>query len=376
MPLAKSYEPIKDLKIAIVCDWLTNMGGAERVVLEMHKLFPSAPIYTSTYEPERMPLFSKITIHTAWFQKLPRFMRKHQLLTLPRQWYFSRLKLKGYDVVLSSSGAEAKAVRNKNGVHINYCHTPTQYYWVRPKEYLNASSVGLLSPIYRLGLKLLMPHMKRWDIKASKRPDYIIANSTIVQQRIKKIYGLDSVVIHPPVDTVRFTPPAKKPPREGFVIAGRQVHHKRFDIAIRACNELQLPLTVIGTGPEHKALRRIAGKTILFKTGVSDDQLPSFFHKSSGFIFPNEEDFGIVAVEAMAAGCPLVAFKAGGALDYVKENVSGVFFDNQNVESLKEALINFQKRHFSEDRVISQAKLFDSLVFREKLDNFIFEKQP
>lgn len=376
MPLAKTYEPIKDLKIAIVCDWLTNMGGAERVVYELHRLFPDAPIYTSTYEPVRMPLFKNADIRTAWFQKLPRALRRHQLLTLPRQWHFGHLKLRGYDIVISSSGAEAKAVRNRSGVHINYCHSPTQYYWVRPNEYLRASSVGMLSPLYRLGLKLLMPYAKRWDLKAATRPDLLIANSSVVEKRIKKTYHRSSTVIFPPVDTARFAPPTKKPVRSGFVIIGRQVHHKRFDLAIRACNELGVPLTVIGNGPEHQTLRRLAGKTIIFKTDVSDAQLPSYLHKAAGFIFPNEEDFGIVAVEAMAAGCPLIAYRAGGALDYLKENVSGVFFDKQDVETLKKALIDFQKRHFSEDRVVAQAKLFDTAIFREKIDNFVYEHQP
>ncbi|MEK7472093.1 MAG: glycosyltransferase, partial [Patescibacteria group bacterium] len=156
------------------------------------------------------------------------------------------------------------------------------------------------------------------------------------------------------------------------VIAGRQVHHKRFDLAIRACNELSLPLTVIGKGPMHVQLRRMAGPTITFKTDVTDEQMPRFFHEASGFIFPNEEDFGVVAVEAMAAGCPVVAYRAGGSLDTVKENISGVFFDKQTVEDLKEAIKNFQSRHFSEDRIVIHAKEFDSSVFEAKMREYIF----
>lgn len=362
-----------NLRVAIVTDWLTNMGGAERVVLELHKMFPEAPVFTSTFESANMPLFSKVDVRTSWMQKLPDSLRKHQLLTIPRQWYFGHLKLKGYDLVISVSGAEAKAVRVKKGFHIGYCNTPTQYYWVRTNEYLRQDSAGSFSGIYKIGLKLLLPIARRWDLKAAKRPNVIIANSTNVQNRIKKIYGRNSTVIFPPVDTGRFTVPIKKlKPRSGFVIAGRQVHHKRFDLAIRACNELSLPLTVIGKGPMHTQLRRLAGPTITFKTGIADEQMPRFFHEASGFIFPNEEDFGVVAVEAMAAGCPVIAYRAGGSLDTVKENISGVFFDKQAVEDLKQAILSFQKRHFSEDRIVIHAKEFDSSVFDRKMREYIF----
>lgn len=362
-----------NLRIAIVVDWLTNMGGAERIVLKLHEMYPTAPVFTSTFESSTMPLFKNMDIRTSWMQKLPDSLRKHQLLTIPRQWYFGHLKLNNYNLVISVSAAEAKAVRVKKGFHIGYCNTPTQYYWVRTKEYLKQDSAGKFSAIYKVGLKLLLPLARRWDLKASKRPNTFIANSTNVQSRIKKIYGRNSTVIHPPVDTTRFMVPIKKlKPRSGFVIAGRQVHHKRFDLAIRACNELSLPLTVIGKGPMHSRLRRMAGPTITFKADVTDEQMPRFFHEASGFIFPNEEDFGVVAVEAMAAGCPVIAFRAGGSLDTVKENISGVFFDKQTVEDLKQAIVDFQKRHFSEDRIIIHAKEFDSSVFESKMREYIF----
>lgn len=365
---------IPNLKVAIVTDWLTNMGGAERVVLELHKMFPEAPVITSTFESANMPLFNKVDVRTSWMQKLPNSLRKHQILTIPRQWYFGHLKLKNYDLVISVSGAEAKAVLAKNGFHIGYCNTPTQYYWVRTNEYLRQDSAGSFSGIYKIGLKYLLPLARLWDLRASKRPNVFIANSTVVQSRIKKIYGRNSTVIFPPVDTARFTVPIKKlKPRSGFVMAGRQVHHKRFDLAIRACNELSLPLIVIGRGPMHAELRRMAGPTITFKTDVTDEQMPRFFHEASGFIFPNEEDFGVVAVEAMAAGCPVIAYRAGGSLDTVKENISGVFFDKQTVEDLKETIKKFQNRHFSEDRIVIHAKEFDSSVFEAKMREYIFK---
>ena len=364
---------IANLKVAIVTDWLTNLGGSERVVQKLHEMFPNAPIYTSIFEPQKLPFLKTADVRTSWMQKLPNSLRKHQLLTIPRQWYFGHLKLKGYDLIVSASGAEAKATRAKNGIHTAYCYTPTQYYWVKTREYLNRDSVGRLSSIYRLGLRILLPLARRWDLRAAKRPTTFIAISSVVQSRIKKFYGRNSTVIHPPVDTARFSVPIKKlKPRSGFVIAGRQVHHKRFDLAIRACNELGLPLTVIGNGPMHTELRRMSGPTITFKTNVTDDQMPRYFHEAAGFIFPNEEDFGVVAVEAMAAGCPVIAFRAGGSLDTVKENISGVFFDKQTVEDLKQAIVDFQKRHFSEDRIVIHAKEFDSSVFESKIREYIF----
>ncbi|MDO8266107.1 MAG: glycosyltransferase, partial [Candidatus Saccharibacteria bacterium] len=288
-------------KVAIVCDWLTNMGGAERVILELHRMYPDAPIYTSTFESENMPLFKNAKVHTAWFQKLPKKLRKHQLLTIPRQWYFGHLKLRGFDVVISNSGAESKAVRVPDGIHINMCNTPTLYYWIKPDEYLKNEGTGGLNWLWRAGLKLLLPYAKKWDLKASKRPDYMYAISTSVQDRIKKYYGRESDLLYPPTDIDRFKNDGTKE-RSGFVVFGRQVQHKRFDLSILACNEAQVPLTVIGNGPEHQRLKAMAGSTITFKSSVSDSEMVNYISRAEAFIFPNEEDFGIVSPEAQAAG--------------------------------------------------------------------------
>lgn len=360
-PLPKT----KKRRVAIVCDWLTNMGGAERVVLQIHRAFPDAPIYTSTYEPDKMLLFKDCDVHTAWFQKLPKFLRKHQLLTIPRQWYFGRLKLQGYDVVISLSGAEAKAVRAPDGVHINICNTPTLYYWVKPENYLQKGSGGL-NPLWRLGLKLLMPYAKRWDLNASQRADVMLAISTAVQQRIKNIYHRDSELLFPPADIERFTCDNIKE-RQGFVVFGRQVKHKRLDLAIQACNEAEKTLTVIGDGPEHERLVSLAGPTIVFKTNVSDQDIIKFVAASEAFIFPNEEDFGIVAVEAQAAGLPVIAFRAGGALDTVIDGVTGTFFDEQTPECLAEVLRKFNYKTFNREKIIQNAQKFSNESFQRSL---------
>jgi glycosyltransferase involved in cell wall biosynthesis len=368
-PPTTNYHP-PTTKIAIISDWLTNMGGAERVILELHNMFPEAPIYTSTYEAENMPLFKGADIRTAWFQKLPKAIRKHQLLTLPRQWYFGHLKLKGYDIVISASGAEAKAVRAPNGKHINICFTPTQYYWVRPDEYLQKDSLGPFSGILRAGLKLFMPFAKRWDLTASTRPDVMYAISTEVQKRIKTFYGRDSELLYPPADIDRFTH-GEQQKRSGFVIFGRQVHHKRIDLAIAACNKIGAKLVVIGNGPEHDKLVTMAGPTIEFKTNVSDEEMVRYVGAAEAFIFPNEEDYGIVAVEAMAAGTPVIAYRAGGALDTVKEGLSGEFFNAQTVECLAKKLEQFNPSHYDPEKIKQWSKNFSAEKFRNSIKNIV-----
>ena len=348
-------------KVAIVCDWLTNMGGAERVVLQLHRAFPDAPIFTSTYEPDQMPLFKDADVRTAWFQKLPKKMRKHQLLTLPRQWHFEHMKLRGYDVVISLSGAEAKAVRAAGGVHINICNTPTLYYWVKPEHYLDGGSDSV-NPLWRLGLKLLLPYARRWDLKAAKRPDKMYAISTAVQQRIKKFYGRDSNILYPPVDIERFANDGRQQ-HEGFVIFGRHVQHKRFDLAIAACNELQAKLVVVGSGPETERLKNMAGPTIEFVGRAPDKRMVNYISKAEAFLFPNEEDFGIVAVEAMAAGTPVIAYRAGGALDTVVGGVTGEFFDEQSVQCLVQKLKDFNYKLYNRQALIQHAQKFSSQVF-------------
>ncbi len=265
----------KKLKVAIVCDWLTGIGGAERVVLELHRMFPDAPIYTSQYNPDAIDWFKDADVRTTKLQTLSPRLKK--FLPLLRAREFGRLDLSGYDLVISSSGAEAKGVHTgKDTVHICYCHSPTHYYWIRHDEYLENPGFPLgTNWLARLGLRLLADPLKRWDRHAAKRPDYFIANSTHTQAMIKRYYRRDSSVIFPPVETDRFRLPgnAKPPLRHGFVIAGRQTPYKRFDLAIEACNELKVPLVVIGDGPDHKRLEKLAGRSITFLTDVNDQQI-------------------------------------------------------------------------------------------------------
>ena len=350
------------MKVAIVCDWIDEIGGAERVIHALHKMYPHAPIFTSTCnEVAKKTWLKNADVHTAWFQKLPTKIRKRQLLTLPRQWYFGHLKLKDYDVVISAGSAEAKATQVVNGTHIHLCYTPTLYYWVRPENYLKKGADGV-NALWRIGLKLLLPIVKKWDLKASKVPDVMYAISSDVQARIKRYYNRDSELLFPPVDIKRFAHDGKAK-REGFVIAGRQATHKKIDLAIQACNETKKKLVVIGNGPEHDRLVRMAGPTIEFKTTVSDQDMVYYFSRAEAFIFPNQEDFGIVAVEAQAAGTPVIAYRAGGSLDTVVEGVTGEFFDKASVASLAEVLANFNYKLYNKVAIQDNAASFSEEMF-------------
>lgn len=366
------------MKVAIVCDWLTGTGGAERVVSEIHNLYPDAPIYTSQYDSDPKiwygdDWFSDADIRTTWLQKLPTSLKK--FLPILRAWTFSRLDLSQYDLVISVSGAEAKGVKTSpKTLHIDYCHAPTHYYWDRYEEYLANPGFGKLNWLARIGLRLLVSPLRRWDKKAATRPDVMIANSTHTQDMIKRYYSRESFVIHPPVNTKRFKP-KEGHIRHGFVTAGRQTPYKRIDLAVAACNELDIPLLVIGNGPEHRKLKRMAGRKVTFLTNVSDSQIVEYFQTAKAFIFPtNTEDFGVLGVEAMAAGTPVIAYKKGGPLDYIIPGKTGVFYEKQTVSSLVKALRNFNHESFKPGYLIEHASRFSVEVFRSKMSACIKEQ--
>lgn len=365
------------LKVAIVCDWLTGIGGAERVVWELHRLYPEAPIYTSQYDSSKIDWFIDADVRTTWLQKLPTSLKK--FLPLLRAWTFSRLDLSKYDLVLSSSGAEAKGIKTgPNTTHICYCHSPTHYYWIRHDEYLENPGFPFgLNWLARLGLKLLAEPLKRWDKRAAQRPDYIIANSSHTQAMIKRFYRRDSSIIFPPVETDRFRVRGNvKPPlRHGFVVAGRQTPYKRFDLAIRACDELKVPLVVIGDGPDHARLERLAkklpGRSTTLLTNTGDQEIVGHFQSALGFIMPNMDDFGIVAVEALAAGTPVIAYNKGGALDYIVPGKTGLFFERQTAKNLSDVLETAITKSWDHEAIAEHAQQFNVTAFSQNVQNFV-----
>ena len=361
-------------KIAIVADWLTVAGGAEVVVAELHKLFPKAPIYTSVYDPSKFPELKTADVRTTYLQKrLPRSLRyKHILWPTLRATAFRKLDLSEFDIIISSSSAEAKAVRKTRPgqAHIAYIHTPIRYYWSHYEEFRREFKFGIFTPFIRPVIPYFVKRMRKLDLESVKDIDVFIANSTVTQERIKKYYGKSSTIIHPPIDVARFTP-SKHTDRAGFVMWGRHVPYKRFDIAIEACNRLQLPLTIAGTGPDTQRLRSLAGPTITFVGRVSDSQLVHLAQTSRAFLFPNEEDFGMSAVEALAAGTPVIAYAAGGALDIVQDGETGVLFKEQTVESLVAAIQRFEGMQFLPVVLNRKAKRFDKGLFDTKMRKIV-----
>lgn len=366
---AKPAPKKSGLKVAIVHDWLIG-GGAELVVEQLHAMFPEAPIYTSYCTREwRRRLDNKVK--TGFLQWWP-FSRLRKFEAVLRIWWFSRLNLRNYDLVLSSSGAEAKGIRVPHQVlHINYCHAPTHYYWSRYKDYLERPGFGPFNWLARRGLKTLVKPLRRWDYKAAQRPDYMIANSTYIKGEIQKYYDRTATVIHPPVFIERFRAARQNVKRRGFVIAGRQTAYKRFDIAVAACTKLNLPLTVIGIGPEHRRLRRLAGKSITFLGKVSDEVLAEELAAAKAFLFPGTDDFGIVAIEALAAGTPVIAYDGGGAKDYVIPGKTGLLFEDQTASSLAKALRAFSKQSFDSRAIQQFSERFSRQQFLHNMKLFI-----
>ena len=370
--MAADMSDLSKKKIAIVCDWLVGIGGAERVTFELHKLFPEAPIYTSQFDPDKIGGFGEADIRTGWLNKFPKALKK--FLPIFRAWYFSHLDLSEYDIVISASGAEAKFVKiGSSTIHIAYIHSPTHYYWIRYDEYLAHPGFPKgLNWLAHLGLRLFVVPMRRWDFHAAQKPNYLIANSTHIQAMIKKYYKRDSTVIFPPVDVDRFKLPVEPPLRHGFVAVGRQTPYKRIDLAVAACTQLNVPLVVIGTGPEHRKLEKMAGRSVIFLSNVTDSEIVQHFQTATALLFPsNVEDFGVTGVEAMAAGTPVIAYNKGGPLDYVVPGKTGLFFDKQSVKSLIKTIESFEPNQYNAQKIAEAAQRFSIKEFRQKMLDFI-----
>jgi len=322
------------MRIAIVHDYLNQFGGAERVVSALHEIWPDAPIYTSIYDRNKMPaVFQRMDIRTSFMQYFPFIFRWFKFYFLFYPLAFESFDLSEYDVILSSSSAFAKGIKKRpDQLHLCYCHNPMRFVW-RYDDYVKKES---LPALVKGLLPLVLDPVKRWDLQGVAGVDQFIANSRTVAERIKQTYGRESVIINPPVESGFFRPSTVS--QDYFLVVSRLNAYKRIDLVVEAFTQLDLPLKVIGSGPDLKRLKRLAGPSVEFLGRRSDDDLEKYLAECQALIFPGEEDFGIVPLEAMACGRPVIAYRAGGAQETVVDGETGIFFAEQTVAALVAAV--------------------------------------
>jgi glycosyltransferase involved in cell wall biosynthesis len=350
------------MRVAIVHDYLVQHGGAERVVEALHGMWPQAPVYTSVFAPDLMPpSFREMEVRTSFMQRLP-VVRRRTKLGLPLYPLgFGSLDLSGFDVIVSSSSGWAHGVRvDPNATHVVYCHNPARWLY-RPRSYVLAE---------RLPAAPLLPTLRRWDRRAARRPHVYVANSHTTRDRILAEYGRHATVVHPPVDTARFS---VGEPEEFFLCASRLTAYKRLDVAIDACVELDVPLVVAGDGPARRALERRARGRVEFLGRVSDRALASLLARCRALIVPGEEDFCITAVEAMASGRPVVGFARGGLLETVLPDRTGVLFASQVRDSLVGALVRLEQLELEPAAIRRHALRYDVRRFQETMRALVEE---
>ncbi|MFZ1720704.1 MAG: glycosyltransferase [Candidatus Moraniibacteriota bacterium] len=360
------------MKIALVHDYLVQYGGAERVLEAFTELFPEASIYTLLYDQDAMHgVFSGKRIYTSFLQKIPGALKNHRAFPVLMPLAIEQFDFSKYDVVLSDSSSYAKGILTRpETIHICYLHTPTRYAWDDCQKY--TQDFGLPSLVKKL-VPFFMSPLRLWDRSAADRPDHIIANSEFVRKRIQKYYRRDAVVIHPPVNVNRFFIAKAEDRKDYFLMVGRLIAYKRHDIAIEACNRLGIPLKIIGRGPEMDRLRKLAGPTVEFLGRVPDEDLPRYYAQCRGFIFPQEEDFGIVAIEAMASGRPIIAYRGGDIPEHLEEGKMGIFFEEQTADAVAGALLRFRDKDYDSEYIREKALRFDSAIFKERIRMYIEE---
>jgi glycosyltransferase involved in cell wall biosynthesis len=365
------------MKVAIVYDRVNKWGGAERVLLALHELFPEAPLYTSVYnekEASWAKVFPKVV--TSFLQKFPFARSNHEFLAPLMPLAFESFDLTGFNLVISVTSEAAKGVRTKpETLHICYCLTPTRYLWSHHDEYFKGSPFKGLAGLF-------VNYLRKWDKVASNRPDKIVAISTEIKNRVKKYYDRESEIIFPPVNVNKFqttnhnlqtNSKFKIEKDKYYLMVSRLVKYKRVDLVIKTFNKLGYPLVIIGTGREENKLKRMAGKNIKFAGQVSEKDLSVYYRNARALIMPQEEDFGIVAIEAQSFGVPVIAYKKGGAIDTVINGKTGLLFDQQNEESLTEAIATFEKMTFVVDNLYTNAKRFSKEIFKTNVLDLIFK---
>lgn len=358
------------MRVALVHDYLTQYGGAERVLEELSSMFPHAPIYTLVYDSKSCGhAFDNRDVRTSFLQRIPHSAALYRYFPLLMPLAVERLHLSDYDIVISSSASYGKGVITPpTTLHICYCHTPLRYAW---SDYRKVVGASLYPSSVQQFIPFLLPYIRMWDRQSSQRADYLLCNSYFIARKIRKYYGRDASVIYPPLNFQNFSV-AK--PQNYFVLVGRMLPYKRFDIAIQAFNQLGLPLKVIGKGPEYRRLRAMARPNIEFLGLVSERTLSETLSHAQALIFPQEEDFGITALESMAAGRPVIAYGKGGILESAIEGTNCIFFHDQTPEALVVAVRKFFDMRLDPAAIRKSVERFDRVHFRESLHAFIDEK--
>ncbi|MCA9973712.1 MAG: glycosyltransferase [Anaerolineales bacterium] len=358
------------MSVALVHDWLNQIGGAEDVLEALVALHPGAPVYTSLYWRDQMPThWRQWDIRTSFIDRLPGAYRRQQLYFPLYPLAFEQFDFRAYDLVISNkSGFCHGILTGPETLHICYCLTPTRYVW-RYAQYAEQEQLGGLT---RRLLPPLLTWLRMWDRLAADRVDHFIAISQEVRRRIGKIYRRDAAIIYPPVDTARFEPANRVD--DYYVIVGRLVPYRRIDLLIEAFNRMGRRLLIAGSGRDRARLETLAGPTVEFLGYVPDADLPDLLARARAFVFPGEEDFGIAPIQAMAAGRPVIAYAAGGALDTVIPGETGWLFETQSVEAIMDAVTAFDDVTVDPARIRRHAVQFDTAVFQQKMRDFVTQK--
>ncbi len=358
------------MRIAFVHDYLVQYGGAERVLEALTEIWPHAPIYTLLYSPETVHgRFNQKTVRTSYLQKVPLAKKYHRIFPVMMMTAIEEFNLGYYDVVFSDSSSFAKnVITDSETLHISYCHTPMRYGWDDCRYYTEEFNFpGFVKRI----TPFLMNYIRMSDFYSTNGVDKFIANSKFVSTRIKKYYDRESTVINPGIEVDSFYVSKKEEVGDYFLMVGRMMKYKKMDLVIKAFNELKLPLKILGRGIEFKNLKKIAGPTIEFMGHVSEKKLREIYSRAQGFVFPQEEDFGIVAIEALASGRPVIAYRAGDVEENVEDGKTGVFFEKQTKEDIIGAIRRFQRIDFNPRYIRSTALRFDKEIFKKKIKNFV-----
>ncbi|HEY4357872.1 MAG TPA: glycosyltransferase [Acidobacteriaceae bacterium] len=355
------------MKIAVVHDYFTQMGGAEKVAEELYNMLPGADLFATVALQNKMPdSLRHVDVHTSWMQRLPKMNEYYRLYFPLYPFAVSSLDLSSYDLIVSSSSGYAKGVRaHPDAIHVCYCHTPMRWVW----SYQSYSARESFGAGIRAFLPTLIHGLRRWDEGAARQPDHFIANSQVVAKRIHEAYGRYAEVIAPPIEVHRFTLSLEQD--DYFIILARLVSYKRIDLAIDAFSRLGKKLLVIGSGPALDDLKDQAGPSVRFMGRLPDREVDHLVSRCKALIFPGEEDFGMAPLEIAAAGRPTIAFRAGGAVETIRENVTGLFFDEQTPEALMDAVQRFEDQEWDPHTIRQHAEQFSSQVFRTRFASFL-----